>query len=283
MRIAIASGKGGTGKTTVATNLAAVLAEDGRRVAYYDCDVEEPDGHIFLKPDITDRHPVHMLVPKVNMETCCFCGICAEICRFRALAVLPDNVLVFPELCHGCGACTMLCPMRSIEESPRSIGTVSIGSGQGVRFIEGRLDVGEAQAPPVIKAVKEVPSADAEIRILDAPPGTSCPAMETVRGCDFVVLVTDSTPFGLHDLQLAAEMVRALGLPQAVLINRSDGHDNDVVNFCTAHDMEILARIPDSRDTAVTYSRGEMPALNDQLYREAILKLFQAVMRRAVA
>ena len=219
MKIAVASGKGGTGKTTVATNLAYVASRNGQSVAYLDCDVEEPNGHIFLKPVITNSKPVGNLIPRVDAEKCTHCGKCGEICRFSAIVCLGEKVLVFPELCHACGGCMLVCPVEAITEVPREMGKLETGNAGPIRFVRGLLNIGEAMSLPVIKEVRAaVPKA--ELVIVDAPPGTSCPVIESVRGCDFVLLVTEPTPFGLNDLKLAVEMVRALGLPFGIVINK---------------------------------------------------------------
>lgn len=256
MKIAIASGKGGTGKTTVATNLARAAEKAGRSVAYLDCDVEEPNGHIFLKPVIEEQRPIEKLVPVVDQKTCTHCGACAKICRFGAVASLPNETLIFAELCHACGGCSLVCPVDAISEAPRSIGTLRIGRSKTVRFVEGVLDVGEAMSPPAIHAVKQA-APEVELVLLDSPPGTSCPVVETVRGCDLVLLVTEPTPFGLHDLTLAVDMVRAMRLPLGVIINRADVGNRKVHDYCEGHRIPIMAEIPDDRRVAETYSRGE--------------------------
>lgn len=259
MRIAVASGKGGTGKTTIATNLAHVASRTGRAVAYVDCDVEEPNGHIFLQPEIDETRSIDKPVPMVDPSRCNHCGSCSRICRFGAIACLPKQTLVYPELCHACGGCELVCPCDAIHEVSRGIGTLRLGKSGAVHFVDGTLNVGEAMSPPAIRAVKEaVPGAD--LILLDAPPGTSCPAIEAVRDCDLVILVTEPTPFGLHDLSLAVEMVRALGQPMGVVVNRTGIGDGSVLRYCTGHRVAVLADIPDDRDVAETYSRGQMAA-----------------------
>lgn len=259
MRIAIASGKGGTGKTTVATNLAYVAARLGRGVAYLDCDVEEPNGHIFLRPQIEDTRSIDKPVPVIDQARCSHCGACSRICRFGAIASLPKQTLVYPELCHACGGCELVCPCDAIQEVPRPIGTLRLGTSGKIRFVDGTLNIGEAMSPPAIRAVKAA-APEIDLVLLDAPPGTSCPAIEAVRDSDFVILVTEPTPFGLHDLTLAVEMVRALGLPLGVVVNRAGIADNGVLRYCAGHRVAVLGEIPDDRDVAEAYSRGEMIA-----------------------
>ena len=226
MNVAIASGKGGTGKTTVATNLAVTAAASGREVQVLDCDVEAPNAHLFLKPEIERSEAVSVPVPEVDEEKCTACGECGRICQYSAIVSLKTKPLVFPELCHGCGGCALVCPEGAITEGLREVGVVEEGSAGGVRFAGGKLRIGEAMAPPLIRAVKERALDDALV-IVDAPPGTSCPVIEAVRGADFVLLVTEPTPFGLNDLAIAVDTVRKLGLPFAVVVNRAGlGHDS---------------------------------------------------------
>ncbi len=282
MRIAIASGKGGTGKTTLATNLAVVLARARHTVSYIDCDVEEPNGRVFLQPTIEQTIPVTVPVPCVDLGRCTFCGGCGDFCEFNALAVLKDNVLFFEGLCHSCGGCTLVCPEKAITEQERSIGTISIGAGYGVRFVEGCLDVGEAQAPPLIEKVKQQSSHSA-ITIVDAPPGTSCPVIESIADMDFVLLVTEPTPFGLHDLRLAVGMLECMHLPFGVVINR-DGPGRELIeNYCRQHQAEILAHIPFDRRIAEQYAHGRL-LVDCSLDFEPILnEIFEAITRRVAA
>ena len=263
MRIAVASGKGGTGKTTVATGLAVTLSSRGVPVRVLDCDVEEPNAHLFLRPELSAPQQVTVPVPEVDETTCSGCGLCGDVCAFHAIVPVGGAVLLFPELCHGCGACTLLCPEHAITEVPRAIGVLEAGTsavGGAIGFAQGRLNVGEAKAPPVVEAVAalaDVPTG--EVTIIDAPPGTSCPVIAAVRGADLVLLVAEPTPFGVHDLRLAVEMVEALGQRAALVINRSDSHDEEVEALAREHGLEILARIPDDRRIAEAYARGELP------------------------
>ncbi len=256
MVISVASGKGGTGKTTVSTNLAVVASMQGLQASYLDCDVEEPNGHLFLNPSITDSRTVNMLVPVVDSEKCILCGKCAEICVYNAIVALPKSVLTFPELCHACGGCSRICPVGAISEKPKPVGTVEVGTAKGVRFVHGRLNIGEVMSPPIIREVKKLLGQDLEI--VDAPPGTSCPVIETLKESDFVVLVTEPTPFGLNDLGLAIDTVRELGLPHGVVVNRADDENDLARRFCREKQVEILAEIPEDRRVAEAYSRGEL-------------------------
>lgn len=269
MRIAVASGKGGTGKTTVATNVAYMAAEEGRAVAYLDCDVEEPNGHLFLKPEIHETRTIGKLLPQVDSDLCTLCGRCAQVCRYGAMACVGKQVLVFAELCHSCGGCALACPSGAIREVSRPIGQLRLGRAGTIDFVEGRLNVGEAMSPPAIRAAKAA-APRADLTILDCPPGTSCPVIESVRGSDLVLLVTEPTPFGLNDLKLAVEMVRALKMRLAVVVNRCDAGDAEVRDYCAAQRIPILVEIPDERAVAEAYSRAQLAG--------AVLPRFAACM-----
>lgn len=279
-KVAIASGKGGTGKTTVATNLVWVAARDGREVAYLDCDVEEPNGHIFLKPQISESIPVGNLVPQVDEAKCVHCGKCDEICQYSAIVCVNEKVLVYPELCHACGGCSLVCPVDAISEITRETGKLETGQAGPIRFVHGLLNVGEVMSPPLIKAVKAA-APQAGLVIIDAPPGTSCPVIESVRDCDFVILVTEPTPFGLNDLKLAVEMIRALKLPFGVVINRADIGDSETRSYCQVNRIEILAEIPDDRRIAEAYSRGQMACEAIPKYKSLFTKLIKDIEQEA--
>jgi MinD superfamily P-loop ATPase len=273
MIISVASGKGGTGKTLVATSLALSL-KDSYEVTLLDCDVEEPNSHIFLKPEITGSEPVNMSVPRVDEKRCTRCGRCARLCAFHAIAVLGDRVITFPQLCHGCGMCSYLCPQKAISEEPRQIGVVERGQADGAGFVRGILDVGEAMAPPVIRRVKENGGG---IVIRDAPPGTSCPVVEAVKGSDFVILVTEPTPFGLNDLALALKTARALGMPCGVVLNRAGLGDAAVEEYCRKEGVPVLLTIPLDTEIARLYSRGITLAEGMPHWKLGFRRLFERI------
>ncbi len=267
MRVAVASGKGGTGKTTVATNLAWVAAQEERSVVYLDCDVEEPNGQIFLKPIVNWCKPVTVSVPRVDAKVCDLCGLCGEICQFSAIVPVGEKVLVFPELCHCCGGCDLVCPLCAITEVPRGIGTLTASQSGSMQYFQGLLNIGEAMSPPVIRAVK-AEAREADLVIVDAPPGTSCPVVEAVRDCDLVLLVTEPTPFGLHDLELAIETVQKLEIPCEVVINRAGLNGAATKELCHRKGVEIVAEFADDRRIAEAYSRGELAAEVDSDIRD---------------
>jgi MinD superfamily P-loop ATPase len=277
IRITIASGKGGTGKTTIAVNLAYVLAQQGEAVHLVDCDVEEPNAHIFLKPQLEGLRPVSIPTPEVDAALCTGCGECGEMCQYGAIVVVMKKVLTFPALCNGCGGCMLVCPEKAITEVPREIGVIEEGTAGRMRFTHGVLNVGEARATPIIRELTRNPAG--KTVILDAPPGTSCPVVESVRSADYVVLVTEPTPFGLNDLELAVGMVRELEKPFAVVINRADTGDDSVGDYCTEQDIPVPLEIPDSREIAEAYSRGELIAESVQGYGEGLMKLHEFISR----
>ena len=258
MKIAIASGKGGTGKTTIATNLVLTISRLGKPVQYLDCDVEEPNGHIFLKPNIEKTLAATVNVPEVDLKKCTGCGKCGEICQYSAILHLNDNnVLTFEELCHSCGGCLRVCPADAITHKPLNIGDIEFGKAGDVGFAHGRLRIGCVRTPSLIKEVKRHIK-DNCLTVIDAPPGTSCPVVEVVKGADFVLLVTEPTPFGLNDLRLAVDLVRQMHLPFAVAINRYDIGDKEVDKYCRTEDIDICLRLPDDRRIAEAYSSGKM-------------------------
>lgn len=272
MKIAIASGKGGTGKTTVATNLARIASSPGEQVAYVDCDVEEPNGHIFLKPEIKTSEKATMLYPVVDEEKCIACGKCAEICEFKAIIMIGKTPLVFPEMCHDCGGCYLVCPEDAITLEEREIGVIETGQSDGVSFIHGKLNIGQVMSPPLIRAVKRLIPEDG-LTIVDCPPGTSCPVIEAVRGADYAILVTEPTPFGLHDLRLAVEVLEELAIPFGVFINRADIGTQDTVRYCEKSSIPVLASLPDDRRIAEAYSKGFIIADSLPEYRKLFLDM----------
>jgi MinD superfamily P-loop ATPase len=258
MTIAFASGKGGTGKTTIAANLAYFLASSRQQVQYLDCDVEEPNGHIFLKPIITERMPARVMVPVIDQEKCTSCGKCSTHCQFNALVTLPKNQLLFPELCHGCGLCVRTCPEGAISEGKREVGVVERGrAAQGIHFVHGILNVGEPMAGPLIQEVKHYYETGC-LQILDAPPGTSCPVVKTIADADVVVLVTEPTPFGLHDLKIALSVARGLEKPIGVVVNREKGTFRPLEAFLQESNLPLLMTLPEDKEIARRYSQGEL-------------------------
>lgn len=266
MKIAIASGKGGTGKTTLSSALALSMAEP---VCLLDCDVEEPNSHFFIQPEIIQEERIHTLVPHVDQEKCTGCGECGRVCQFSAIVSLGKKTMVFDELCHSCGACSRICPTGAITEQYKPIGFVDIGKRDNVHFVSGRLDVGQAMSPPVIRKTLEH-AQENQINIIDCPPGTSCPFVTAVSDCDVVLLITEPTPFGLHDLKLAVETLREMNLPFAVAVNRTNGEKNRISEYCESENISLLLQIPEDRRVAEAYSRGKiltevMPELKEAL------------------
>jgi len=257
MNIAVASGKGGTGKTTIATNLALSLSRNGCEVQYLDCDAEEPNGHIFLKPEFEQSVDVMVPVPHVDQYQCTGCGLCGDLCQYGAITCVKGKVLVFEELCHSCGGCAAVCPVNAITERDRKVGIAEFGNSNGIKFGHSLLDTGAVQTPALINYVRKH-AVKGGVCIIDAPPGSSCPVIEAVKNTDYVLLATEPTPFGLSDLKVAVGMVRRLGIPFGVAINRCDIGDDEVEVYCREEDIDIMLRIPNSRKVAEAYSRGEM-------------------------
>ena len=280
MIISVASGKGGTGKTTIAVNMALSLDN----VQFLDCDVEEPNAHIFLKPEIIARFPAYIPVPEIDEAKCNTCGKCREVCAYHAIAVIPSSddkkgsVLVFPHLCHGCGACSLLCPQKAIKEVNKEIGAVEIGTSGNVQFVQGILNVGGIMSPPLIRQVEDRID-PAKIVIIDAPPGTSCPVITAVKKSDYCILVTEPTPFGLNDLVLAVEVLRKLKIPFGVVINRADIGDNKVERYCHDNGISILLSILFDRRIAELYSKG-IPFVEVRAeYRNKFRDVFNRIAR----
>jgi len=281
MIISIASGKGGTGKTTIATSLALFLSEyKSQKIQFLDCDVEEPNAYIFLKPQIEKSEPVNILIPQVDKRKCSFCGNCAKVCLYNAIVVLKKEVLVFPKLCHGCGGCSLLCPEKAIAEVERKIGVIEEGQTGSIRFIQGRLNIGEPMATPLIRAVKKKINPDG-VTIIDVPPGTSCPVIEAVHRTDFCILVTEPTPFGLNDLKLAVETMRKLKINHGVVINQADIGDDKVKEYCSKESIPIMAEIPYDRNVAVLYSSGIPMLIEGEKYRKIFEQLWHSIENEA--
>jgi MinD superfamily P-loop ATPase len=251
MIISVASGKGGTGKTTVATNLALSIG----KAQFIDCDVEEPNANIFLKAKIKEHEDVSVSIPRIDKIKCNFCGKCSEFCVYNALAVVPSDVLVFPELCHSCGGCELVCPKDAVSWNKRVIGRIEHGQAGDIDFYHGLLNVGEMQAVPVIKALKRKVDKSKNV-IIDVSPGTSCPVIESISGSDYCILVTEPTPFGLHDLKLAVDVVRHMYIPFGVIINRDGVGDKKVELYCQNEKIPVLLKIPERKKTAYLYSKG---------------------------
>ena len=266
MIVAVASGKGGTGKTLVAVNLALSIGN----IKLLDCDVEEPNAHLLLHPEINKKETVYTSIPRVDGQLCNACGECTKFCQFNAIFVNSDKILVFPELCHSCGGCALVCNRKAITWEKHKIGTLHFGTSDGLALVYGELEVSKPLAVPIIKAVKKRIN-EGENVILDSPPGTSCPFVETVSGSDFCVLVTEPTPFGLHDLKITVEVLRKIGVPFGVVINREGIGDKKVYDYCRKETIRIMMEIPYQRRIAELYSKGipfslEMPEWEEKFH-----------------
>jgi len=275
MLIAVASGKGGTGKTTVATNLALTIGKD---VQFLDCDVDEPDAHLFLRPEIERSEVVKVPVPEVDENLCNLCGKCQEICQFKAIVLIADRVLTFHELCHSCGGCFEVCPQRAISEGDRELGIIEEGFADGIRFVHGRLRIGEAMDGPLIREVRKRAD-DSSITIIAAPPGSSCPVVEAIKGVDFVLLVTEPTPFGLFDLKIVHRVVEILGIPCALVINRADVGDSGVKEYAKEKEIPILLEIPFDRRILELYSEGTALVSAMDSWKERFEELFGKIKK----
>lgn len=277
MKIVIASGKGGTGKTTIATSLALAIHEQ-QSVSFLDCDVEAPNAHIYLQPNLQKRQPVEILIPEVDEECCSACGRCGEVCEYHAIVNLGNKVLVFPQLCHGCGSCRHICPEGAIREVASPLGYVESGlTPQGMRFARGILNIGEPMAVPVIRQLKKWGPVNG-LTILDAPPGVSCPVVETMRGADFVLLVTEPTPFGLHDLKAAIQVVEELKIPYGVIVNRDGIGDGRMREYLVEEGIPVLTHIPMSRGIAEALARGENLVTAFPEYLPSLQQVYQEIL-----
>lgn len=285
MIIAVASGKGGTGKTTVATSLAQTLSRNNLSISCLDCDVEAPNAHIFIQPNLDQRKNVDMQIPKVDADLCTGCGRCAEVCQFHAIVVLGGQTLVFPEMCHGCGSCALVCPEDAITEVPQTLGILEGGlASDGIDFGHGLLNIGEPMAVPVISQLKKWRNyMDADIVVLDSPPGASCPVVESVRGADFVLLVTEPTPFGLHDLRQAYELTQEVNIPAGVIINRDGIGDAGVEAYCHEVNLPILMRIPLERKIGEGIAQGKTLLDIDPKYEKQFMQLYRQIGNKVEA
>ncbi len=281
MIVTVASGKGGTGKTTIATNLA--LVSPG--AFYIDCDVEEPNGHLFLRPEIESESEVTLPIPRIDEALCNACGLCTEACEFNALARVGEKIMAFPDLCHGCGACLYVCPEKAISESDKLIGRLELGraralSGEVLRFAHGISRIGNPLTPPIIKRVKKVAAADHFV-IQDAPPGTSCPMVQTLLGSDYALFVTEPTPFGLNDLELAVGVARQLKIPCGIVVNRADAGDDRIREYCAREEIPLLLEIPFNRELAFAYSKGEAAVFGSPELAEKFSALHRRILEEA--
>jgi MinD superfamily P-loop ATPase len=274
MIVSIASGKGGTGKTLVAVNLALSVGN----IQLLDCDVEEPNAHLLLHPDLIKMEPVYSLIPLVNEKLCSHCGECSKFCQYNAIFATSEKTLVFPELCHSCGGCALVCPQKAITFEEHRIGALKFGSAGDLALVYGELEIGKPMAVPVIKAVKNQIKEGKDV-ILDSPPGTSCPFVETVRGSDFSVLVTEPTPFGSHDLKIAVEVLRKIAIPFGVVVNRAGIGDKNVYDYCRKENIRIMLEIPYQRRIAELYSRGVPFSLEMPEWKEKFQALYGEIRK----
>ncbi len=275
MIISIASGKGGTGKTTVATALAQAIGN----VQFLDCDVEEPNAHLFLKPEREHIETVYVSVPEFDRNLCTYCGECGKICQFHAIVSVKKSILLFPQLCHSCGGCIRVCPSGALKEVKRETGVIESGRSGHIEFHHGILNIGEAKSPPLIKELKKKIKNNVPV-ILDCPPGTSCPVVASLKDTDYILLVTEPTPFGLNDLKLAVHLVRSLNIPFSVIINRSDTGDNRVKEYCVSEHIDVSMEIRDDRKVAEGYSRGDTLLETLPELKTEFIKLFENIKRR---
>ena len=281
MIIAVASGKGGTGKTTIATSLALSLALNASPpLLFLDCDVEAPNAHIFLRPDLTEKQSVDILIPSVLESKCTLCARCSEVCQFNAIAVLGKKVVVFPQLCHGCGSCMLVCPEHAIKELANNIGVIERGlTAEGILFARGVLNEGEPMPVPIIRKLKKwIPPQDNQISIIDTSPGASCPVVAAVQDADFLILVTEPTPFGLHDLCAAVQISREMQIPAGVVINRENGDSLELEGYCHHEDLPVLMRVPYEREIAEGIARGQPLITIKSDYQNQFISLFNQIV-----
>ena len=277
MRIVIASGKGGTGKTTIAVALSKILVRRGETVIV-DCDVEEPNVRNLLETEMNEIEIVNIPLPVIDEARCTHCGSCSNTCRYGALAVLKDQVMVFPELCNGCGACGLVCQEGAISYSERRMGSVSNGIAKDLVLIEGRLDIGQAKAVPVIEAAKE--HIDLEIAVIDSPPGSSCPVLESARGSDVIVLVSEPTRFGYHDLKMVMESLSILEIPMMIIINKKGTGSEDIEGLAREFKVPVIGEIPFDRKLAELYAKGNDPLEEVSWFRDTIERIANRILPR---
>jgi len=267
MIIAVASGKGGTGKTSVSVSLAKAIAELDSKVKLLDCDVEEPNANLLLECSRISETDFSVKIPSLDISRCTGCGKCAAICEFNCIAVVKERAVIFPDLCHSCGGCSLVCPEKCISEIESKTGVITKYSSGKIHLVQGILDIGKAMSPPLIREVKK--NTNTEIVIIDCPPGTSCPMVTAVGNADYVILVTEPTPFGLHDMTLAVETLQKMKMNFGVVINRSDSGDDRVENYCRKENIEVIMKIRESIDAARAYSKGiplydALPEIKDE-------------------
>ena len=275
MQITVISGKGGTGKTTVATNLAYISNKLGNNTCYADLDVEAPNGAIFLKPSISTTTDVTILIPEVDDSKCISCGLCSEICRYGAISFAGKKVEIFPNLCHSCGGCYLVCPTNAISENEMRVGQIEYGKAYGFDFYQGKLDIGKREAVRIIDELNNILTEKDSIIFADASPGTTCPVVSACRNADFVLAVTDPTPFGISDLKLTLDMIKRLSIPLGIFINRSDiGDLYRLESLTRSRNIPILGKLNYSREIAENYSSGKLLTQISSDIEDLFIQLF---------
>jgi MinD superfamily P-loop ATPase len=277
MRIAVLSGKGGTGKTFVSVNLACTAGKS----AYVDCDVEEPNGYLFLKPEIKKKQPVTVTVPEIDSGKCTACRKCVDFCKYNALALIKGKFLIFYEVCHSCGGCMLFCPTKAITEKERAIGTIEEGVSGEVAVLTGCLNTGEVSGVPIIKELMEKLSEQGTV-VIDCPPGSACVVMESIRKADFCILVAEPTLFGVHNLSMVYDLVKLFNKPFGVVLNKCLPEEDPAEHFCNCHQINILARIPYNKELGRRNSRGHIAVHENKRYQELFSNLLESVTREAV-
>lgn len=279
MKIAILSGKGGTGKTFVSVN----LAEAAPSAFYLDCDVEEPNGHLFFKPDHVKTIPVYKKLPVFQEDKCNGCRKCIDFCRFNALAFIGKKPKVFPDICHSCGGCSYICPENAVTEEKHQIGHVECGEHGNVKVVTGVLNIGEASGVGVIKEVlRQAEGYKDENVIIDCPPGSACTVMESIEQSDYCIMVAEPTVFGLHNFEMVHELVRLLGKPYGVIINKAPEEETAMDIYCKENDIQVLCRIPYSSKTASLGAKAKIMSEEDEEMKIMFKDLFSKVMKEAV-